>query len=440
METFIVRAITATVVGVLCLAANFSMPVYGQAIEMGRFLTTYNQDFNSLPTTNSSSVVTARLGEDAFIPDGWAVYRINSKSEIVINNTILVNNGSSNTGGLYSYGSTGTTDRALGALTASGIEITYNLLLQNTSGRAITALDIEFAAEQWRMGSANTEVQRLLFMYAVAEYPSTFNLKAKLNTPGWTTVPSLQFNSPVIGGVARPIDGNAPANRKEFSYTLPEVIPDGHYVMLRWYDPDELHQDHGLAIDDVKVTWKIEADYIPLPVELTKFTARTIGKGVELNWTTASELDSKHFEIERSADARSFKTIGIVNTKGTTSLTTNYTFHDREPLLGTSYYRLKQVDEDLTYTYYHILAVSNQQAKAASVYPTLAQQELKVELPLAHMTYDAAVYDKMGRVVLRQNLKGYTHALDVSRLGHGNYTLVLSNEVGEKQSLRFLKK
>src|SRR5690606_30503508 len=99
-----------------------------------------------------------------------------------------------------------------------------------------------------------------------------------------------------------------------------------------------------------------------------------------------------------------------------------------------------QVDEDLSYTYYHVVTVTNLQAKAANVYPTLAQQELIVELPLAHIPYDAAVYDKMGRVVLRQSLKGFTHSLDVSRLGHGNYTLVLSNETGEKQTLRFLKK
>ncbi|WP_245868820.1 T9SS C-terminal target domain-containing protein [Pontibacter ramchanderi] len=313
-------------------------------------------------------------------------------------------------------------------------------MLHNTSGKTITALDIAFAAEQWRAGSINTDVQRLLFTYAIAEYPSSFNLTVKLSTPGWTTVPSLQFNSPVIKRKAGHVDGNAAENRKEFTYTLPKAIPNGYYVMLRWYDPDELEQDHGLAIDDVKVAWHIEPDFVPLPVELTKFTVRPVAKAVELNWTTASEHESKHFEIERSADAKSFTKIGVVNARGTTSLTTNYTFQDREPLIGTSYYRLKQVDEDLSYTYYQIVAVTNQQAKSAMAYPTLAQQELRVELPLAHLTYDAAVYDKMGRVVLRQSLKGYTHALDVSLLGHGNYTLVLSDGVGEKQTLRFLKR
>lgn len=432
MKTIIARAVKSAVMGVLWITVSFAIPAYGQAVEMGRLVTTYTQDFNTLPRTGTQ----AELGVNAFIPDGWSV--INSIPATIIN----INNGSNNLGGLYSYGQTNSIDRALGGITAEKVgEFTYNLMLQNTSGKTITALDIGFAAEQWRVGSTNTGVQRMHFTYAVAEYPSSFNLAVGLKTPGWTIVPTLQFNSPVIGGdKARPLDGNLPENRKEFSYTLPEVVPDGHYVMLRWYDPDELHQDHGLAIDDVKVIWNFEPDYIPLPVELTKFTARTTGKTVELNWTTASEHDSKHFEIERSADAKTFTNIGIVNARGTTSLTTNYTFQDREPLIGTSYYRLKQVDEDLTYTYTSVIAVSNQQAKAASVYPTLAQQELKVELPLAHLTYDAAVYDKMGRVVLRQSLRGYTHLMDVSRLGQGNYTLVLTNEVGDRQTLRFLKR
>jgi hypothetical protein len=418
----------------LCLLLTLWMgvqAVQAQVIEMGKFNTTYSQDFNSLP----SEAGDYQWDSTAFLPDGWAVHRS------IPNDVIVANNGSSNKGDLYSYGNTGSSDRALGALTAakSG-EFTYNLLLQNTTGKTITELDIAYAAEQWRIGSINTDVQRLLFAYAIAEYSSSFNLTVKLNTPGWITVPSMQFNSPVIKSKAGHLNGNLPQNRQEFSYTLPDVIPDGYYVMLRWYDPDEPEQDHGLAIDDVRVTWKVEPDYVPLPVELTKFTAHKAGKAIELNWTTASELDSKHFEVERSTDARNFNTIGIVNAKGTTSLTTHYTFHDHEPLLGTSYYRLKQVDEDLSYTYYHVVAVTNQQAKAASVFPTIAQQELKVELPFADLTYDATVYDKMGRVVLRQSLRGYTHSFDVSGLGHGNYTLVLSNEMGERQTQKFLKK
>lgn len=436
MRRSFARAAEFAVLGLLWCAAGVTIPAYGQAIEMGQFVTTYTQDFNSLPTTTSTAVVTVRLGEDAFIPDGWTVHR--SKSGTTIN----INNGSSNTGGLYSYGHTSSTDRALGGITADTPgEFTYNLLLHNTSGRTITALDIAFAAEQWRVGSINTDVQRLLFTYAIAEYPSSFNQTVKLGTPGWTTVPSLQFNSPVIKRKAGHVDGNAPENRKEFTYTLPEAIPDGYYVMLRWYDPDELEQDHGLAIDDVKVSWHFMQQYIPLPVELTKFTAQTTGRAVQLAWTTASEQDSKHFEVERSADGKSFEAIGIVAAQGSTSLVTNYTFHDMSPLSGVAYYRLKQVDEDGTYTYSKTVAVRTTPTVTASLYPTVASHDLKLGVPHARSAYQIVVYDQLGSAVLQQHVSGSgTYTLNVSNLRHGSYVLVLLDEAGQKQSLRFLKK
>ncbi|PKV76384.1 hypothetical protein [Pontibacter ramchanderi] len=39
---------------------------HAQSVEMGRLVTTYTQDFNTLPATGT----TAELGKDAFIPDG----------------------------------------------------------------------------------------------------------------------------------------------------------------------------------------------------------------------------------------------------------------------------------------------------------------------------------------------------------------------------------
>jgi len=420
------------VLGLLWFASGFAVPAKAQAIEMGRFVKTYTQDFNTLPRTGTS----AELGVNAFIPDGWTVGRS------IAGSTININNGSSNTGGLYSYGATNSTDRALGAIAAEKVgEFTYNLLLQNTSGRTITALDLAFVAEQWRVGSINTDVQRLLFTYAIAEYPSSFNLAVKLNTPGWTTVPSLQFNSPVNKRTAGPVDGSLPENRKEFNYTFPEAIPDGYYVMLRWYDPDELQQDHGLAIDDVQVSWHFEEEYMPLPVELTRFAASVTNKAVKLDWTTASEQNSKHFEVERSADGNNFETLGIVSAKGTTSLTTNYAYVDEQPLAGTAYYRLKQVDEDMTYTYTKTVAVRAPSTVATSLYPTIASQELKLGVPHDHASYQIMIYDQLGSAVLQQYLAGNsTYTLNVSRLRHGSYVLVLLDEAGQKQTLRFLKK
>jgi hypothetical protein len=89
-------------------------------------------------------------------------------------------------------------------------------------------------------------------------------------------------------------------------------------------------------------------DLMPVPVELTSFTASAKSVGVVLNWTTASEINNHGFEIERSQDNESFYRIGFVQGTGTTTEMQSYSFVDDIEYSGvkTYYYRLRQVDLD----------------------------------------------------------------------------------------------
>ncbi|MER2999647.1 IPT/TIG domain-containing protein [Pontibacter populi] len=98
----------------------------------------------------------------------------------------------------------------------------------------------------------------------------------------------------------------------------------------------------------------------PLPVELTSFTASLKGSVVNLQWTTASEKDNSHFEIEMSKGSLSnFRKIDIVKSKVENSSTkTQYSFSSYYSSNGeTEYYRLRQVDLDGSYAYSKIVAV-----------------------------------------------------------------------------------
>jgi hypothetical protein len=85
-----------------------------------------------------------------------------------------------------------------------------------------------------------------------------------------------------------------------------------------------------------------------LPITLLDFTATPEAATVRLDWATASEIDNDYFAIERSADGREFRSIGVVPGRGTTDREVSYVFHDERPLPGRSYYRLRQVDFDGT--------------------------------------------------------------------------------------------
>lgn len=95
----------------------------------------------------------------------------------------------------------------------------------------------------------------------------------------------------------------------------------------------------------------------PLPVELLDFQATRYEDHVQLSWSTASETDNDFFDIERSEDGVTFQSIGTVPGQGTSSEVVHYTFDDNAPLSGVTYYRLRQVDNDGSYTYSLVISV-----------------------------------------------------------------------------------
>lgn len=97
----------------------------------------------------------------------------------------------------------------------------------------------------------------------------------------------------------------------------------------------------------------------PLPVELTSFTAKSVGSSVQLTWTTAWERNAQQFIVQRSQDLNEFSTVGALSARGTTEQRQTYTLTDEWPLAGTNYYRLRQVDVDGQVTYSKSVAAAS---------------------------------------------------------------------------------
>lgn len=85
----------------------------------------------------------------------------------------------------------------------------------------------------------------------------------------------------------------------------------------------------------------------PLPIELLNFKVlKSSLTEVSLVWNTATEKNNDFFTLERSEDGVLFYPIGNIDGAGNSSATVRYDFDDFSPLIGTSYYRLKQTDFD----------------------------------------------------------------------------------------------
>ena len=106
-------------------------------------------------------------------------------------------------------------------------------------------------------------------------------------------------------------------------------------------------------------TYTLSGNNTPLPLQLLAFTAKVNSAGyVDINWTTASEINNDYFTIQRSVDGINFENLAIVDGAGNSNKTLNYSTQDKNPFSGISYYRLVQTDFDGTMHYYNKVQVN----------------------------------------------------------------------------------
>ncbi len=148
-------------------------------------------------------------------------------------------------------------------------------------------------------------------------------------------------------------------------------------------------------------------------------------------WTTASEINSDHFRIERSADGLVFSSIGQVPAAGISSTYMHYTFTDGNPLAGINYYRLVMIDKQGSAVYSKIVSVTpDNTADLRLGYASLNSGKLNIQV-YSSRTEKATllITDMSGRrlfttqVMLQPGTTSFTR--DIPGLPAGIYNMVL---------------
>lgn len=177
------------------------------------------------------------------------------------------------------------------------------------------------------------------------------------------------------------------------------------------------------------------------PVELSHFSIfKNKNKAASLSWSTASEFNNSHFNIERSADSRAWEVIGKVEGKGTTLEHQDYTFTDHSPLSGKSYYRLQQMDFDGRFEYSKILTVEfGTDGGDFTVSPNPVGDQLLLSLPET-TEVSATVFDIQGKIWLSQTTST-GQWLTVGDIPAGVYFVKITTaDTRPPQVARFVKK
>lgn len=168
-----------------------------------------------------------------------------------------------------------------------------------------------------------------------------------------------------------------------------------------------------------------EGTGIVLPVWLFNFKVSKQQNAALLLWSTSTEQNSSHFDIERSIDGSHFIKVGSVSAAGNASHLKSYQFKDLEPVTGRNYYRLCSIDFNGEKKYSAIQWLDFSGKLSLYIYPNPAKEMLTLKSSLSlSIPVLAEVLDASGHFIqsFKGNLESPIH-IPVSGLANGIYFL-----------------
>ena len=162
----------------------------------------------------------------------------------------------------------------------------------------------------------------------------------------------------------------------------------------------------------------------PLPVTWLSFTAEKKGTSALLKWSTASELNTKDFEVQHSTNTQNWTSIGTVAAAGNSSSTLQYSFSHLNPIKGRTYnfYRILQRDLDDKYSYSKIASLIYDEAGADMiVYPNPANESVTIYLAESK---EVRLVNAVGATVWSGTLSAGRNLIPLTTVTRGMYWIV----------------
>jgi predicted esterase len=182
----------------------------------------------------------------------------------------------------------------------------------------------------------------------------------------------------------------------------------------------------------------------PLPVKFVYFNAQCKSTGVELEWRTAQEFNSKSFEIQKSTDGVNWTSLSNLSSAGQSSTERTYHFADNNGS-GSNFYRVVEKDIDgrtviSTITRGNCLAGRNE--FMVSPNPVVNSAVLNIHLEQA-ATIRWRIIDNKGATVQQNQTTlpsgGSSIPLDLSRYSKGIYSIIIYSP-NEVKTIKLIKK
>lgn len=216
---------------------------------------------------------------------------------------------------------------------------------------------------------------------------------------GFQTGPNSEFTLPVnLSGQTFSLIGvnTNVASASATNFTWPNLLPSTTY---EWYVTIE---------DGENITTSGVFEFTTagaLPVSLLNFKAINETNKVKVEWTTASEVNMKKFEVERSANGNTFYFIGSLNARNSNGIQ-QYDLSDDRPIAGKSWYRLKLFENEEKFTYSRVASINRGKRVGFDIVPNPAiHSEIRiVGVATSYEQLVIRVYDLSGRLHISRNI------------------------------------
>jgi len=273
----------------------------------------------------------------------------------------------------------------------------------------------------------------LTFFYAYRQYANGYNDKLEVVVSTdcgdtWTAVWSKAGAALATASGYTTSSFKPTANQWSFAkIILSQYL--GQDVIFAFRSTSDWGQN--IYIDDVNLSSIAKTT---MPVELISFTGSVVSKSQNLlSWTTASEINTNYFSVERSSGGADFLAIAKVAAKGESATHTTYSYVDETAAL-TGYYRLNMVDKDGKNKYSNVVVIKKEDAVFnAAIFPNPAKETVTVRFTsLPFLKTSVQIADMQGRIVYKSSMETKSSSsnipLDIAALAKGIYIMKL--EVG----------
>jgi len=216
------------------------------------------------------------------------------------------------------------------------------LRIQNVTGSTLSKLNVEY---QVFVNNDRPRANSIIFSYSDDD-------------ASYTDLIGLNYVSPE----ASDANGWVLAVTRTTSITGLNIADDD-FVYIRWTGDDVSGSGSRdeFAIDNILLS----PQDVPLPVELSSFSAIVMANGIKLNWRTETEVSNYGFEVERAAPLNppqggkfgDWISLGFVEGHGNSNSPKEYSFIDNIVTGGKYSYRLKQIDNDGKFEYSKVIEI-----------------------------------------------------------------------------------